>query len=248
MTPNAYPPRSDDGAAAEAELLTPGLIHEMRHPLTGIRLGCQLIAEKLGPPLTGLEEWEIVQTQLARLEEIFQTYQQFLSPVPAAAVEFDVEPVVRRALTLLAFRLRRLGARFSLTVERPLPPGGGQPQAVLHAVTNLVANALDALDELGRPARLEVRLLAAPGAPDRVQIRVVDEGPGVPRELQERIFEPRFTTKAGRNGTGLGLHVARRMMEAAGGEVTLLGEAAPQRRPWSRTEFAVSLAAAGERP
>jgi signal transduction histidine kinase len=241
-TEAAAPNHPDESAATEAELITPGLIHEMRHPLMGIKVGLHLMGEKLGAPLTSLEEWEIVRTQLARLDEIFETYQQFLSLERADPIDFDVEPLVVRALALLAFRLKRLGSRFSLVVERPLPAVRGHPQAVLHAVTNLVANALDALDEQRQPARLEVRLLAVPGAPERVQIRVADEGPGIPAEIRERIFEARFTTKAARNGTGLGLHLARRMMEAAGGTVTLLGAAAPGRRTWSRTEFAVDLA------
>lgn len=248
MSEAAHRDRADGVSSAESDLLTPGLIHEMRHPLMAIKLGFDLIAEKLGPSLTSFEEWGIVRAQLVHLDEIFQAYQQFLSADAREVVDFDVEPVVRRALALLAFRLKRLGPRFSLEVERPLPLGRGHPQAVLHALTNLVTNALDALEEHGAPARLEVRVLPAPGAPDRVQVRVADGGPGVPLEIRDRIFEARFTTKAARNGTGLGLHVARRMMEAAGGSVTLLEPEAPRRREWSRTEFAVDVAPAEVTP
>jgi signal transduction histidine kinase len=242
------PDPQQDVVSTASELVTPGLIHEMRHPLTAIKMGLDLLAARLGPALTSVEEWEIVGAQVAHLDEIFQAYQQFLSPGSGPIVDFEVEPVVRRAVSLLTFRLKRLGGRFSVEVERPLPPGRGHPQAVLHATTNLLTNALDALEAQERSARLEVRLLRAPGAPERVQIRVADEGSGIAPELRERIFEARFTTKAARNGTGLGLHVARRMMEAAGGSVTLLGPDAAARRPWSRTEFAVDVAAASVQP
>jgi len=232
---------TDDAPAVDADLITPGLIHEMRHPLTAIQLGCELVAERLGPTLTSMEEWQILRAQLAHLDEIFRAYQEFLSPEMRQTVDFDVEPVVRKAVSLLTFRLKRLGPRFALSVERPLPLGRGYPQAVLHAVTNLLVNALDAVDEQHHPARIEVRVLAAPGARGQVQVRVADEGPGVAPALRERIFEPRFTTKSAGKGSGLGLYVARTMMEDSGGGVTLLLPGAPERREWARTEFAIEV-------
>jgi signal transduction histidine kinase len=76
-----------------------------------------------------------------------------------------------------------------------------------------------------------------------VQVRVSDEGVGIPSEHRTRIFEPRFTTKGSRRGSGLGLHVARRLMSRYGGEVFLVGEHDPVRLPWAVTEFCIAVPA-----
>lgn len=233
--------------ASEADLLVPGLIHEMRHPLTGLKAGLQLIARTLGQRATSLDEWDLVTSQVRRLEEVLQAFQDLVEPERAAAIEFEVEPVVREALALLRFRSRRLGARFSVAVEHGLPAARGSPRALLHAVTNLAVNAFDAVDEAGRPGRVEVRLLRDPlrACP---QVRVADEGIGLTPEVALRLFEPRYTTKPPGKGTGLGLPIARRLMEASGGGVRLVEAGDPARRPWAAVELAIDLAPAGERP
>ena len=236
------PPESDELAASgDAALLVPGLVHEMRHPLTGIKAGLELLARDLGPALTGREEWELVRSQIRRLEETLQGFELLLEPGGDVRVPFDVEPVVRRAVGLLAFRVRRLGGRFAVAVEEGVPMAYGSPRALLHAVTNLVVNAIDAAEDAGACARVEVRLLPNPDAPSRPQVRVADAGSGIAPAHRARLFEPAFTTKGKGKGTGLGLHIARRMMAASLGGVSLL-DRDPARRDWARTEFAIDLA------
>jgi signal transduction histidine kinase len=249
MSDPTTPPRPDADPEAQARLanaalLVPGLVHEARHPLTGMHAGLELLAQSLGPALTGREEWLLVVDQLARLEEIFRTYQEFIAPDERPAFAFAVEPVVRRATELLRFRTRRLGPRFAVVVERGVPPAVGAPRSLLHATTNLLLNALDAAEEEGPCARVEVRVRSAAGHP---QVRIADSGSGIAAAARERIFEPMFTTK-GAHGTGLGLHVARRMVEASGGAVRLAGDTDPDRAPWSRTEFVVDLGRAEVEP
>ena len=82
--------------------------------------------------------------------------------------------------------------------------------------------------------------MSSPDAPGRLQLRVADNGCGVPSALRERIFEPLFTTKPGK-GTGLGLYTALRMVRACGGALQLLGNDAPLRQPWAVTEFSIEL-------
>ena len=235
----AKPPKRFDtvaGLAEEASLLAPSLIHEMRQPLTGIRAGLELLARKLGTPLTSEDDWALVNAQVERIEEIFRAYQDFLHPERSPPSPFEVKPVVDRAVKLQQFRLRRLGPRFAATTAENLV-GFGTQNALLHALANVLVNALDALE--GTQGRLAMRTFGA--APAGVQVRVSDEGPGVPKELREKIFEPRFTTKA--TGSGLGLAIARRMMFPFGGRVFLAEEGDPLRLPWAKTEFVLALPA-----
>jgi signal transduction histidine kinase len=221
----------------EAELLGPGLIHEMRHPLMGIKAGLELIARQLGTSATSLEDWEMVSAQVARLEELFRSYQQLFTPESSPMSRFAVEPVVQRAVDLVAVRVRRLGKRFEWVREAP-HHGTGIPNAVLHAVINLLVNAVDAVEEAGG-GRVAVRVLDGP-----LQVRVSDEGNGIPQENLVRVFEARFTTKPAGRGTGLGLHIARQAMTRAGGDVRLVDAADPRRLPWAKTEFVVEIAPA----
>jgi signal transduction histidine kinase len=236
-----------NGLASDADALVSGLIHELRHPLLGIKAGLQLLALQAGVAITARDEWQMIAAQLARMEELCRTYQDLFRPDRAATV-FEPERVVRRSVDLLRHRLGRLGARFKY---EPGPPGvfaQGAPQAVFHAVTNLVLNAVDAVEEAGGQKRVEVRFLPLASEARFVEVRVSDEGTGIPAEIRERIFLPRFTTKPEGKGTGFGLHVARTALTASGGELVLVPDDDPARAPWARTEFAVRVPAQKEAP
>jgi len=93
------------------------------------------------------------------------------------------------------------------------------PPAMVDVVVSLLTNGIDASPPGGEVA---VRTCRADG--DCVEIVVADEGPGVPPELRDRIFEPFFSTKEVGRGTGLGLSMARRVVDALGGDLHVLSE------------------------
>ncbi|GAC1340034.1 MAG: hypothetical protein NVSMB23_09780 [Myxococcales bacterium] len=230
---------SETAQEKEALLLAPGLIHEMRQPLMGIRAGIELLNREAGAQLAPLEGWGIVTAQAERLEELMRGFLELFAAETTSTTRFALAPVVDRAVTLMRFRLRHLGGRFSAATATDDTLCSGQPGAVLHALTNLIGNGIDAVEETGDPARLAVRLLAPPGGPR--QIRVSDEGPGVPPGDRERIFAARFTTKPAGRGTGLGLHIAREAMKRSGGTVRLVDDGDAQRLSWARTEFCIEV-------
>jgi len=96
--------------------------------------------------------------------------------------------------------------------------------------SNLVDNALDAI---GTGGTVTVTAATISG---RVTVTVVDDGPGIPVELREKVFDPFFTTKPVGQGTGLGLDIARRITRRHNGEIGVLSER-------GRTEFRVSFPA-----
>jgi signal transduction histidine kinase len=228
----------------EAEALAPGLIHEIRHPLMGILGGLELLARRI-PAVSGTQEWQLLSEQAGRMDELLRTYQDLFAGGPVQRAPFSVDETVRRAVALLSPRIRKLGTRFSLEASPAPVMAVGTGPLLLHAVTNLIVNALDAVEERGGPARMEVRVL--PGEAE-VQVRVSDEGAGIPDSARPFIFQPRFTTKPKGKGTGLVLHIARTAMERSGGSLRLVDAGDPQRASWARTEFAISLPAAGGAP
>lgn len=227
--------------ALESELVAPGLLHELRQPLMGADAAATLLERRAGKELGRLEEWQLLRGQLARIAEIVNGYEELLQPGLLAPTAFAVAPVVSRAIDLLAHRVRPLGGRFALAAGDARLVGWGRPSALVHAVTNLLANAVDAVEARDAASRVAVRVVPAGAA--SIEIRFSDEGVGIPAELRARVFEPRFTTKAPGKGTGLGLHLARRLMAQTGGEVYLVAEEDPVRLPWAVTELCISLPA-----
>jgi len=215
-------------APLEAELL-----HEMRHPLLGIKAGLELLSRELGAELTGLDDFRLVTAQVARMEELLRTWQDLFASPLSGAETFAVDPVVSRALDLFGHRLRPFGDRFSYA-SRPEAKAHGVAQALLHATMNLVANAVDETEH--GPGRLMVRVL---DADERIEVRVSDDGEGIHPAHRDRIFDRRFTTK--KRGSGLGLYIAHSLMERSGGKVWLVGEDDPSRAAWAGAEFAISL-------
>jgi signal transduction histidine kinase len=226
----------------DGELLAPGLLHELRQPLMGADAAATLL-ERGDGELAARDDWQLLRKQLARLAEIVSGYEELFRAGDADALPFAVPPVVSRAVDLLAHRVRPLAHRFAFTSADGdgALEGFGAPGALVHAVTNLVANAVDAVGGAGGDGRVAVRVLVAPAGGRGVEVRVSDEGVGIPEEQRARIFEPRFTTKAPGKGTGLGLHIARRVMARYGGDVFLVPERDPVRLAWATTEFCISL-------
>jgi signal transduction histidine kinase len=197
-----------------------GVAHELRNPLTSVKMLVQAGLEGDVPAGLAPEDLAIIEHEVRRMETCIQTFLDFARPPASERRRCDLVPVVRRALALAEVRARRQGV--ALSAE--LPPGpvelsidAAQVQQVL---LNLLLNALDALPG-GGTVRVEVR----PATPEEpaVAVRVRDSGPGIAPRIRERLFEPFVSSKE--TGLGLGLSISRRLVEAHGG--TIRGENAP---------------------
>jgi signal transduction histidine kinase len=137
------------------------------------------------------------------------------------------------ASTLVVLRSKAKGKSVHLTldVEKDLPPVQGFGGELNQVWANLIDNAIDSVSEGG-----QVEVLAN-HVRNQVVIRVIDNGPGVPAEIRDRIFDPFFSTKEPGQGTGLGLDIVRRLILRHNGVVELSSEP-------GRTEFCVTLPAA----
>jgi signal transduction histidine kinase len=192
-----------------------GVAHELRNPLTSVKMLVQTGLE--GDPAAGLpaEDLAIIEHEIRRMEACIQTFLDFARPPSSERRDTDLLIVVRRAIALLEGRARRQ----NVTLKTELPPGpvelfidGGQIHQVL---VNLLLNALDAMPH-GGELRLEVR--PAADDPPRVTVRIHDSGPGIAAPILARLFEPFVSGKE--TGLGLGLSICRRLLEAHGGTIT----------------------------
>jgi signal transduction histidine kinase len=213
--------------------LAAGVAHEVRNPLTGIKLLVEAALRPRGPRPLGPEDLHMIHREIARLEQTVQGFLDFARLPPPRRSTCDLREVLRRACDLV--RTRAEQQQVQVVADVPGEPvhacvDGGQVVTVL---VNLFLNALDAMPQGGC---LEARL-AAP-AQEAIHLTVTDTGPGIPAALAERLFTPFTTTKP--TGTGLGLSLSRRIVEEHDGAITACN------RPDGGACFAITLPGQGQ--
>lgn len=153
-----------------------------------------------------------------RMTEIGRTLRNFARKPNAQLSDVDLHDVLRDAQEVIAWRI---GKR-PVTLEVDLPSGPLVARAgavrLQQVIVNLLSNALDALEDRA-DARIRVSAVAAPG---RIVLSVTDNGLGVPEELEDRIFDPFFSTKGVGSGLGLGLSISYNIIKDFGGELRLI--------------------------
>jgi signal transduction histidine kinase len=157
-----------------------------------------------------------IETSVGRISELVGAMKEYTYMDRAAVGEVDVISGLKNTLTILGPRLKNVS--LSREYEKALPGIPGRGGELNQVWTNLIDNAIDAVDGRGR---ITVRAYAE-GA--RVVVEVVDDGPGIPRAAQVHVFEPFYTTKDIGAGTGLGLAIVRRIVTDHGGEIFVQSE------------------------
>jgi signal transduction histidine kinase len=212
--------------------LASGIAHEIGTPLNVISGRANLIVSGERADSKAARNAGIIKTQADRITNIIQQLLDFSRLRQPKRGRVDLEQVALRTIEMLDLLARKRGVEVSLLesgVDATVSGDEGQIQQVL---TNLVVNAIHASAEKpGGRVELGLRLEAAPAPSDRhgkpaahLCLSVKDTGPGIPGETMDRIFEPFFTTKDVGEGSGLGLSVARGIVEEHGGWIDVQTE------------------------
>lgn len=204
---------------ADRERVWSGMAREAAHqlgtPLSSLSGWIELLRDRVEDPLVASATAHM-SADLERLSRVAQRFERIGRPPRRDPV--DVGALADRVATYFRARVPTLAHSVEILSTREHAPLVVRGDAVLleWALEAIVKNALDAL--AGRGGRIE--LATERTEPDRVRVRITDDGPGIPRELHGRIFEPGFSTKE--SGWGIGLSLARRIVEQThGGRLTL---------------------------
>jgi len=196
------------------------IAHEIKNPLGVIRIQCGILRK--GANETTIAGLAVIDDEAQRLAELADRIRRFLK----SGDEGSMPMPVRRYLS-------DFSARYAGVLEADIDVGDEAIVSIdearmTEALDNIVNNAIEAGAEAVEKPRIEVRIKA-----HRLHVSILDRGPGVEAQDVGRIFEPFFTTKA--RGSGLGLALARKNVQASGGEVTYAA------RPDGGSIFTVTL-------
>lgn len=209
------------------------LAHEMKNPLSTMRINLELLREEWGAEKSpqaqrSVQKIDVLLRESERLEEMLRTFMKAAQHAQADFQRQDVNLLIEQILEFMAAELARKGVVATSQLDGSLPRLEVDQNLFKQALMNLVKNALDAIGEAGGVITIQTMRDG-----DDAVIHVIDTGSGMSPETLQQAFSPYFSTK--QKGTGLGLSSVKRIINQHGGSIT--GESALHRG----TRFTIRL-------
>jgi signal transduction histidine kinase len=190
--------------------LAASVVHEMRNPLSSVKLNFQIIGRSLDRKGPLHEHYSIGLEQIAQLEKMLSSLLDYSKPISVDKVPFRIDSVITESVQQLQSFTE--GVSIELNTDGSFSDVMGDPEQIRQVLVNVIKNAIESAGQAGK---VEVRIKAAGlDSQKGILIEVCDNGPGISQQDMKRIFQPFFTTKE--KGTGLGLSIVKKIMEAHG--------------------------------
>ncbi len=225
--------------------LAGGIAHEINQPLSALHLyasGLQMLLEQGDdvPPARVMERLSLILSQAEKIQHIIShmralVMQEDISPPGAVSLREAVDG----AMALVGTQLMVHNITVNVGIPHELPLVHANPVQLEQVLINLLINAMHALDTVERPEKT-IDICMGVCEEETVRIRVVDNGPGV-KGMEDRIFDPFYTTKEAHKGMGLGLSIVHAFVNAWGGDIRVRGNGS---KPGA--SFTISLRTADE--
>jgi nitrogen-specific signal transduction histidine kinase len=216
-----------------------GIAHELKNPLAGIEVMAGLLRRQVPDNKDAQSILADIISESKLANAIVVEMLEFVRPVRLQVERTAIADVLHQAVLLAESKASRGSVSVTMDVPNSLPAIEGDQHQLCQVFTNLIANAFEALEGRGViaiTASLGViepdPMIGAEFSPT-VVVDVADNGPGVPSDLSDRIYDPFFTTKI--KGTGLGLGIVRKIVDAHDGRIDLNSS------PETGTRFRVTL-------
>jgi signal transduction histidine kinase len=198
--------------------LAAGMAHSIRNPFTSVKMRMFSLGRTLKLTETQKDDLDVISQEIRHIDTIVQNFLEFSRPPKLKMQMVSPSVIVDLVIQLLEHRLNSYEVRIEVIRKRPLPQISADPEQLKEVLVNLVVNACEAMKKGGHIVITEEetieRLIGK-----MVEIRVSDDGPGIPEPLADKVLQPFFTTKE--EGTGLGLSIASRIIEEHGGRLNL---------------------------
>jgi PAS domain S-box-containing protein len=192
--------------------LTGGVAHEIKNPLNAMALHLEVLRGKLAGQQP---EIDVIGREIKRLDSVVKTFLNFNRPVDLDYKPVELSDLVRQILALVAIEAGEKHVWLETAFEENLWINA-DPDLLKQAILNVISNGLEAMQDGGT---LTARTVRAGG---ECLLIVGDAGPGIPLEIQDRVFQLYFTTKA--NGSGIGLATTFRVVQLHNGTIDFTSE------------------------
>ncbi len=218
-----------------------GIAHELKNPLAGIEVMAGLLRRQVPESAAAQSLLADIISESKLANAIVVEMLEYVRPIRLQVERTSLADVLHQAITMAENKVTRGAVTVDVRIDPAVPAVDGDPHQLCQVFTNLVTNAFDALGGRGRvaiavgPGRLDSDPAFSDDEPAKptVVVDVTDDGPGVPAELTDRIFNPFVTTKP--QGSGLGLAIVRKIVDAHDGRIDLTSH------PGSGTRFRITL-------
>ncbi len=188
-----------------------GMAHEIRNPLSGINISLATLERLFRGGADTAEHREIigsVQAASKKIEGVVRRVMDFAKPHEPNLRLVAINKLVDDTTKLCAVSLRKHGVSLDVSLAPDVPLCQCDEPLIVQALVNLVTNAAEAFSETQKERHIRI---STGCVGDRAYVEIEDSGPGIHTDLQERVFEPFYTTKS--IGTGIGLSICRRIIE-----------------------------------
>jgi nitrogen fixation/metabolism regulation signal transduction histidine kinase len=198
------------------------LAHEIKNPLTPIQLSAERLRHKLSKQLADADAEVLdratrtIVQQVEAMKTMVNAFAEYAKPAIIQLQRLDIDALIEAVVALYP---PPCGLEFELELARDLPELPVDPVKLRQVLHNLIKNSQEAVAPVGS-GRMRIKTqLASESRRRYVEIRLGDDGPGIPPDQADRIFEPYVTSKA--KGTGLGLAIVKKIVEEHGGTIKL---------------------------
>jgi PAS domain S-box-containing protein len=192
-----------------------GVAHEINNPLSGIMIFAELLKENQKDSPQNLKDAQEIINQTLRCKKIVTDLLEFSRQSVGKVSSFNVEELIHKSLNLFINQALFQDIHVQRIIEEDMPSMVGDMGQLQQVLTNLFMNAADAMEGKGR-LTIEATY---DSSREHFILKVSDTGPGIPKDLQDKIFDIFFTTKPVGKGTGLGLSITKNIIHLHGGNI-----------------------------
>lgn len=196
-------------------LLSAEVAHEIRNPLTVMKLLSDTLSQGMAPDDPKMEDLDVMREKIAHMEGVVSRVLGMSKAQSGAFRVVDLRKATENAVLLLRLKLQQLGVKVEVHGDQVIPAVEGHPGQIQQVFLNLMMNGVQAMTGGGL---LSLHLGVEPGTQGEiVVVRINDTGTGIPQEILPKIFDSFFTSRE--DGTGLGLAIVKRIMRDHRGDI-----------------------------
>jgi two-component system sensor histidine kinase HydH len=206
----------DSQKLAAVGQLSAGIAHEVRNPLSSIKMSLQILEKRLNPAGNDLKRFKIAEKEVEHLEKIVNDILIYAKPAEPEMKPADIGAFLESSLSMVEKELYDKKIEVQVHNDQGIPPINLDSAMLRQAFLNIYLNAIDAMEEGGR-MRITARLVT--NGHKHVSVEIDDSGYGIEEEDMPHLFNPFFTRK--RYGTGLGLTQVKKFIDLHHGSIEI---------------------------